>query len=92
MPLLQAWEQYNIYNFYVMTVLQIFVPFALLLLLNVSIVAVTKKLDFRLMSLFAGEYQNLVAAGSRTRLSGFADRRLAVWLRRQTSILVRSRA
>ncbi|CAJ0586357.1 unnamed protein product, partial [Mesorhabditis spiculigera] len=42
-PLLSSEDNYRIYNFYVMTVLHIFVPFALLLLLNISIVAVTKK-------------------------------------------------
>ncbi|EFO95090.1 hypothetical protein GCK72_020404 [Caenorhabditis remanei] len=42
-PLLAGWEHYQMFNFYVMTVLHIFVPFALLLMLNISIVVVTKR-------------------------------------------------
>uniref|UniRef100_A0A8R1IIE9 G_PROTEIN_RECEP_F1_2 domain-containing protein n=1 Tax=Caenorhabditis japonica TaxID=281687 RepID=A0A8R1IIE9_CAEJA len=42
-PLLAGWEHYQMFNFYVMTVLHIFVPFALLLVLNISIVMVTKR-------------------------------------------------
>ncbi|CAI4226895.1 unnamed protein product [Auanema sp. JU1783] len=42
-PLLAGWEHYQLFNFYVMTILHIFVPFAILLLLNISIVAVTKR-------------------------------------------------
>uniref|UniRef100_A0A1I7XL07 G_PROTEIN_RECEP_F1_2 domain-containing protein n=1 Tax=Heterorhabditis bacteriophora TaxID=37862 RepID=A0A1I7XL07_HETBA len=42
-PLLAGWEHYQIFNFYVMTVLHIFVPFAILLLLNISIVILTRR-------------------------------------------------
>ncbi|CAB3398968.1 unnamed protein product [Caenorhabditis bovis] len=42
-PMLASWEHYQMFNFYVMTVLHIFVPFALLLLLNISIVVLTKR-------------------------------------------------
>ncbi|KJH43936.1 7 transmembrane receptor [Dictyocaulus viviparus] len=42
-PLLAGWEHYQIFNFYVMTVLNVFVPFAILLILNISIVALTKR-------------------------------------------------
>ncbi|KAK5966304.1 hypothetical protein GCK32_008917 [Trichostrongylus colubriformis] len=42
-PLLAGWEHYQIFNFYVMTVLHVFVPFAILVILNIAIVAVTKR-------------------------------------------------
>ncbi|CAI5453067.1 unnamed protein product [Caenorhabditis angaria] len=42
-PILASWQHYKVYNFYVMNVLQIFVPFALLLIINISIVIVTKR-------------------------------------------------
>ncbi|RCN36339.1 7 transmembrane receptor [Ancylostoma caninum] len=42
-PMLAGWEHYQIFNFYVMTVLHIFVPFAILLILNISIVMLTKR-------------------------------------------------
>ncbi|KAK6754445.1 hypothetical protein RB195_013445 [Necator americanus] len=42
-PKLAGWEHYQIFNFYVMTVLHIFVPFAILLVLNISIVVLTKR-------------------------------------------------
>ncbi|KHJ87962.1 hypothetical protein OESDEN_12250, partial [Oesophagostomum dentatum] len=42
-PWLAGWEHYQIFNFYVMTVLHIFVPFAILLILNISIVILTKR-------------------------------------------------
>ncbi|VDO86547.1 unnamed protein product [Heligmosomoides polygyrus] len=42
-PLLAGWEHYQIFNFYVMTVLHVFVPFAILLILNISIVMLTKR-------------------------------------------------
>uniref|UniRef100_A0A0N4WTI4 G_PROTEIN_RECEP_F1_2 domain-containing protein n=1 Tax=Haemonchus placei TaxID=6290 RepID=A0A0N4WTI4_HAEPC len=42
-PLLAGWEHYQIFNFYVMTVLHIFVPFAILVILNISIVVLTKR-------------------------------------------------
>ncbi|VDM58962.1 unnamed protein product [Angiostrongylus costaricensis] len=43
MSYLHGWEHYQIFNFYVMSVLHIFVPFAVLLILNVSIVVLTKR-------------------------------------------------
>ncbi|CAJ0591536.1 unnamed protein product [Cylicocyclus nassatus] len=42
-PWLAGWQHYQIFNFYVMTVLHVFVPFAILLILNVSIVMLTKR-------------------------------------------------
>ncbi|KAK6040188.1 hypothetical protein COOONC_22308 [Cooperia oncophora] len=42
-PLLAGWEHYQKFNFYVMTVLHIFVPFAILVILNISIVVLTKR-------------------------------------------------
>ncbi|KAK6050033.1 hypothetical protein COOONC_12462 [Cooperia oncophora] len=42
-PLLAGWEHYKKFNFYVMTVLHIFVPFAILVILNISIVVLTKR-------------------------------------------------
>ncbi|PIO66825.1 hypothetical protein TELCIR_11448, partial [Teladorsagia circumcincta] len=42
-PWLAGWEHYQIFNFYVMTVLHVFVPFAILVILNISIVALTKR-------------------------------------------------
>ncbi|CAD6186543.1 unnamed protein product [Caenorhabditis auriculariae] len=42
-PLLSAWDQFQLFNFYAMTVLHTFVPFILLLVLNISIVCVTKR-------------------------------------------------
>ncbi|KAJ1356911.1 hypothetical protein KIN20_014880 [Parelaphostrongylus tenuis] len=42
-PLLAGWEEYQIFNFYVMSVLHIFLPFAILLILNISIVVLTKR-------------------------------------------------
>lgn len=43
MPYLTAYEDYAMYNFYVMTVLQIFLPFALLSVLNIIIILLTRK-------------------------------------------------
>lgn len=42
-PFMAGWEHYQLFNFYVMTILHIFVPFALLLILNISIVCVMKR-------------------------------------------------
>uniref|UniRef100_A0A915AQU8 G-protein coupled receptors family 1 profile domain-containing protein n=2 Tax=Parascaris univalens TaxID=6257 RepID=A0A915AQU8_PARUN len=42
-PYLTAYEDYAMYNFYVMTVLQIFLPFALLSVLNIIIILLTRK-------------------------------------------------
>ncbi|KAK6037706.1 hypothetical protein COOONC_24788 [Cooperia oncophora] len=42
-PLLAGGEHYKKFNFYVMTVLHIFVPFAILVILNISIVVLTKR-------------------------------------------------
>ncbi|PAV92817.1 hypothetical protein WR25_12269 [Diploscapter pachys] len=41
--MLAGYERYQMFNFFVMTVLHVFVPFTVLLILNISIVTVTKR-------------------------------------------------
>ncbi|TKR89809.1 hypothetical protein L596_013853 [Steinernema carpocapsae] len=47
MPMLTQFTTYPIYNFYVITILHVFVPFAILLILNFVIIALTKKKVYR---------------------------------------------